>query len=32
MDESSLSTVQDGQQKVIGEKGKKRIGILSSQE
>ena len=32
MDETSLSTVQDGQKKIIAEKGKKQVGILSSGE
>ena len=32
MDETSLSTVQDGQRKIIAEKGKKQVGILSSSE
>ena len=32
MDESSLSTVQDGQCKIVGQKGKKRIGAVTSQE
>jgi hypothetical protein len=32
MDETSLSTVQDGQRKVIGERGKKQVGRLTSAE
>lgn len=32
MDESNLSTVQDGQSKILSQKGKKRIGALTSQE
>lgn len=32
MDETSLSTVQDGQKKVIGARGKRRIGAMVSNE
>lgn len=32
MDETSLSTVQDGQRKVVSAKGKKQVGALTSQE
>jgi hypothetical protein len=32
MDETSLTTVQDGQRKIIGEKGKKQVGAMTSQE
>ena len=32
MDETNLSTVQDGQRKIIGRHGKKPIGALTSQE
>ena len=32
MDETSLSTVQDGQRKVVGLCGKKQVGALTSQE
>lgn len=32
MDETSLSTVQDGQRKIVGRRGKRQIGALTSQE
>ena len=32
MDETSLSTVQNGQRKILGHRGKKQIGALTSQE
>jgi len=32
MDETSLSTVQDGQKKIIGARGKRRIGTITSSE
>ena len=32
MDETSLSTVQDGQRKITAEKGKKQVWILSSSQ
>jgi len=32
MDETSLSTVQDGQKKIIGARGKRRIGAIVSSE
>jgi len=32
MDESNLSTVQDGQSKIVGQRGKKRIGSIASSE
>jgi hypothetical protein len=32
MDETSLSTVQDGQIKIISARGKKRVGIMTSSE
>lgn len=32
MDETSLSTFQSGQSKIIGDQGKKRIGAMSSSE
>jgi hypothetical protein len=32
MDETSLSTVQDGQRKIVGCKGKKQVGRITSQE
>ena len=32
MDETSLSTVQDGQMKIINTRGKKQVGMMTSNE